>query len=69
MGLADQILDDPDHEAYRFGNGGALPSKLRATAPLALCGRAGRVVFSVADSPALRLLIGRGFAQPSTIDI
>eukprot|EP00959_Pyramimonas_sp_CCMP1952_P010120 211509-Pyramimonas_sp.AAC.1 len=66
MGLTDQILEESDDETYRFGNGGAPPSKLRVTAPLALCGQAGRVVFSVVDSV---VLIGRDFTQPSMIDI
>ena len=61
MGLADQILEEPEDEVNRFGNGGTLPSKLRVTAPLVLCGQAGRIVFSVVDSPTLGLLIGRDF--------
>eukprot|EP00959_Pyramimonas_sp_CCMP1952_P184461 3857213-Pyramimonas_sp.AAC.1 len=47
MGLADQILEEHEDTIYRFGNGGAFPSKLRVTAPLVLCGQAGRIVFSV----------------------
>eukprot|EP00959_Pyramimonas_sp_CCMP1952_P232386 4856215-Pyramimonas_sp.AAC.1 len=69
MGLADLILEEPKDNVYRFGNGGTLPSKLRVTASLVLCGKVGRIVFSVVDSPTLGLLIGRGFMQLSKIDI
>ena len=69
MGLSDQILEESENELYRFGNGGTLPSKLRVTAPIVLCGRAGRIVFSVVDSPTPALLIGRDFIQPPKIDI
>ena len=69
MGLSDQILEESENELYRFGNGGTLPSKLRVTAPIVLCGRAGRIAFSAVNSPALGLLIGRDFIQPSKIDI
>ena len=52
MGLSDQILEESENELYRFGNGGILPSKMRVTAPIVLCGRGGRIFFVVANSPA-----------------
>ena len=69
QGLRDQVAEVPEYEVYRFGNGGTLPSNTRATVPIVICGKVGKIVYSVVYSPTLSLLIGRDFLEPAKVDI
>ena len=46
-----------------------MPSNIRATVPIVICGKAGKIVYSVVDSPTLGLPIGRDFLEPAKVDI
>ena len=49
----------------KFCDGGTLVSSIRVTAPIFVAGKKGRIVFSVALSKHLPLLIGRYFLTPA----
>ena len=65
FGLKHEIDETREAERYKFGDGGALVSSTRVTAPVFVAGKKGRIVFSVIPSKHLPLLIGRDFLSPA----
>ena len=67
LGLRGEAKERPEHESYRFGNGGTLLSSIRATVPAVLGNTPMLISFSVVDSPSLGLLLGRDFLTPAGV--
>ena len=55
LGLKHDIDETREAERYTFGDGGTLVSSIRATAPVFVAGKKGRIVFSVVLSKHLSL--------------
>ena len=66
FGLKHEIDETREAERYKLGDGGALVSSIRVTAPMFVAGKKGRIVF---QAWFLRntwpLLIGRDFLTPA----
>ena len=67
LGLLGEAREQEEKESYRFGNGGTLVSRVRATVPVVLGNTALLISFSVVDSPGLGLLLGRDFQTPAGV--
>ena len=68
-GIGHLINVMPESEVYRFGNGGLLTCTERVTVPVVLADHPPLLFYSVVESTALSLLIGRDVVEGLGLDI